>query len=76
MVLNTEKTVCMCLTNKKKNVLEFPYSLDGKILRRVTEYKYLGVVLTSNLNWNAHVKYVSSKALVKLFFSKKNVRTL
>ena len=51
MALNPDKSVTMCLTRKKKNILEFPYSVNGVDLRRVTEYKYLGIILASDLSW-------------------------
>lgn len=74
MALNSDKTVTMCLTRKKKDILEFRYSVNGVDLQRVTEYKYLGIILASDLSWNAHVKYITNKALPKTILSEENVK--
>uniref|UniRef100_A0A0K8RDJ3 Putative endonuclease/reverse transcript n=1 Tax=Ixodes ricinus TaxID=34613 RepID=A0A0K8RDJ3_IXORI len=65
----------MSLTRNKKNVSQFQYSLKDEPLHRVTDYKYLGVLITSDLNWNAHVKYVFNKTPTKLFFLKRTLKS-
>ena len=35
----------------------FSLTIDGKVLNRASENKYLGVVLDPSLTWNAHVDY-------------------
>lgn len=72
MVLNAEKTVYMNITNKK-STLTFPYSINGTPLRNVSQYKYLGVTISSDLSWNAHVQQISKKAMNKLFFLKRSL---
>ena len=47
---------------KGKNAI----AIDGKALNRVSEYKYLGVVLDASLTWNAHVDYLISKVRKRL----------
>lgn len=73
MVVNSEKTVVMNIS-RKKNKLLFPYSLDGVTLRTATQYKYLGVLISSDLKWTAHVHQVTKKAMNKLFFLKRTLR--
>jgi len=56
----------VCYSNKKARLVstndKFVVSVDGHVLKRVSEYKYLGVVLNECLSWNAHIKYILSKA--------------
>lgn len=63
MVTNTEKTVSMTVSNKKAR-MNFPYRLEGKMLKKVEEYKYLGVIISSDLIWDKQITYVVNKALV------------
>lgn len=73
MVINFDKTVSMSVT-KKKSKLSFPYGYDSIILNTVTQYKYLGVVISSDLGWSANVEHVASKAMRKLMFLKRALR--
>lgn len=36
--------------------------MDGNLLERVNEIKYLGIILDNNLNWKSHINYLKSKA--------------
>ena len=36
--------------------------LKGRPIKRVFEFKYLGVVFDEHISWNSHVKYVLSRA--------------
>ena len=36
----------------------FLSTIEGKVLNRASENKYLGVVLDPSLTWNAHVDYL------------------
>lgn len=40
--------------------------LKDEILEMVNEIKYLGIIIDKNLNFSAHVDYVSRKAGAKL----------
>ena len=35
--------------------------VDGQILENVSQAKYLGIIITSDLRWNAHINYISLK---------------
>ena len=58
------KTECMLFGTGPRLALftSFSIAIDGKALNRVSEYKYLGVVLDASLMWNAHVDYLIGKA--------------
>ncbi|KAM7290185.1 uncharacterized protein ISCGN_026849, partial [Ixodes scapularis] len=69
MELNISETVYMNVTRKKQH-LQFNYSINGLPLVKVNEYKYLGVHLRSDLSWNSHIDYVCKKAFQKLWMLK------
>ena len=37
-------------------------TLNGQPMERVHQYKYLGVVLTDDLTWSAHIREITNKA--------------
>lgn len=49
MEINTEKTIAMSIT-KKKTQAKFSYSLGNVPLRNITVCKYLGILISSDLN--------------------------
>ena len=53
MLISRKRNPVVCLT---------PLLLDGVILESVQSFKYLGVMLTSDLSWSAHVSMVCSRA--------------
>lgn len=72
MSINLTKTVCMTVT-RKKEPSDFTYTINGVPLQRVTQQKYLGVTLTSELRWDAHINNVTASALRKLFFLRRRL---
>ena len=63
LFLHKTKTECVLFGTgiKLSNVDSFVITIDGHTINRVTEFKYLGVVLDERLSWNAHVKYVNAR---------------
>ena len=56
------KTKTMFIS-KKKNLQKGPaLIMDGTPLQEVKAYKHLGVTLSSNLTWNAHVEDLAVRA--------------
>ena len=47
---------------KRKNPLELNYNLHGHNLEHVSSAKYLGVTITSDLKWSAHIQNICQKA--------------
>ena len=64
LFLNTTKTEVVLFGTDARlaNVENFHVTIGHHHLKRVLEYKYLGVVLDENLSWKSHVKYIISKA--------------
>ena len=68
LFMHEGKTECMLFGTGPKLALStsFSIAIDGKALNRVSEYKYLGIVLDASLTWNAHVDYLIGKVRKRL----------
>lgn len=67
---------CIHLRITKKQTQDDPsstYALDGKEVLRKPEAKYLGLLITSDLNFNKHIQGISSQAMRVLGFLKRNL---
>ena len=62
--VNASKTKYMIVTRKPSPFLSSlpPLFLNNNRLECVSSYKYLGVLLCSNLSWSPHIKTVCSKS--------------
>ena len=58
---------------KKKDPLELNYNLHGHNLEHVSSAKYLGVTITSDLKWSAHIQNICQKANRTIGFLKRNL---
>lgn len=74
MKLNTTKTHFISFTNKT-NPLNFTYTIGNTTIDKSDQVKYLGVTLSSNLNWEPHVLAICRKAERKLSFLRRKLRT-
>ena len=60
--LNIGKTQYILFTNSSNiRSREIKISVDGQPLNRVSETKFLGVIIDENLNWTPHINHISSK---------------
>jgi hypothetical protein len=67
LYINTSKTKELTISFGKKQ--ELPHLImDGKEIERVSETKLLGVIISDNLKWDAHVKFIVEKASKRLFY--------
>ena len=64
---NSEKSEFIQYSWTKGEGLTSDIILAGSKLRKTNKLKYLGVMLTHKLQWKAHIKYVSDKAIRNLF---------
>lgn len=62
MRLNLPKCHIITFT-RKRNWSEHKYTVTGVELQRVSEFVDLGALLTSKMDFNAHVGYITSKAM-------------
>ena len=72
MSLNRDK--CKILNvYQSKNPITHQYAMNGVPLDSVTHHPYLGVELSSNLNWSFHIKNIIEKANRSLGFIRRNL---
>ena len=64
--LNVSKTVYMFFTKTKSSCVEPDVFVSGERLQVVSQYKYLGVLIDSRLNFKAQVKKVCNKVKFSL----------
>lgn len=72
MEFNSGKCEVLTVT-KKRNPHIQDYLLHGQALRRVKTTKYLGVTISSDLNWNSHINSITTSANRTLGFVKRNI---
>ena len=73
MKFNASKCQVMRI-NRSRNPYERFYVLNGTILQQVDKAKYLGVMITEDLNWTAHVDYITAKAHKVLGLLRRNLK--
>ena len=57
----------------KHNTIKRDYTIRNHILEVVEECKYLGVTISKDLTWNAHINNITNKANKTLGFIKRNI---
>ena len=50
---------------------DMPIIINGDVIERVNEFKYLGVILDDMLTFDAHIAYIHNKASKKMGAIKK-----
>lgn len=59
--INVTKTVYMIISQKNKPKCVIDVYLNDVKLKEVSEYKYLGLILTNQLSWDAHIESIIKK---------------
>ena len=59
--LNVAKSKFMLFHMPQKVVPELSFSINDMVIDHVKESTFLGLILDSNLNWNAHLNSIGSK---------------
>ena len=83
LIINLQKTHLMLFTNRKRPQ-SINITVNGHVIQEKTEIKFLGVIVDNQLNWHAHVNYISNKisksvAILRIlrgFFPKHILKTL
>ncbi len=52
--------------NKLRQVQDAPIFINGDLIERVSNFKYLGVYLDETLSFEKHIDYIYNKACSKL----------
>jgi hypothetical protein len=74
MEFNPSKCQVLHVT-RNKNVIMQKYYLHGQVLDSVSDAKYLGLDLSSDLKYNTHISRITSNANRTLGYIKRNVTT-
>ena len=59
--LNISKTKLMVFHTLNRSVTYPVFQIDRKQIERVAQYKFLGLILQSNMTWSKHINHVSLK---------------
>ena len=59
LTLNVNKTICMIFSKRHNHAVSI--KLEGKLITRESQTKFLGVIIDDKLNWKAHISYISGK---------------
>ena len=59
--------------SRKKNNIDFKYTLKGTELEQVDSIKYLGVNISNNLHWEKHIDEICNKAFKILGLLRRNL---
>ena len=68
MSINSQKTKIMIFNKSLKYDFMPEIQIKGENLEVVEEFKILGLVITSDMRWNQHVKYICQRGYAKLWF--------
>lgn len=70
LTMNGGKTVDMVISARKEENIPCPSSLiiSGHEISRVSTFKLLGVQISSDLSWHAHIKYMISKVRPRIHY--------
>ena len=75
---NVSKCFIMTVLHSRRNkiiTLITPYRLHNHLLSPIEHYKYLGIIIQSDLKWHLHIQSITSKANQMLGLLKCNLMT-
>ena len=59
--LNTKKTKYMVFHTNQRNVTYPNLVINNIIIERVSHFNFLGIMLSYNMTWDAHINHISKK---------------
>lgn len=62
LTLNVKKSKYMILS-RKRHIPPLSVLIKENSLEQCSSYKYLGIYIDDNLNWNSHIHYITKKVL-------------
>ena len=69
MAINTNKTKQLIISfSKKVNITDIPLlCINGSEIDRVTTFKLLGMIISSDLSWDSHVTYILHEIAKRMY---------
>ena len=67
MQLNPAKCKEMLICFKRKTPTITNITIDNSPIERVSSYKLLGLIISSNLKWNANIEFLTKKASKRIY---------
>ena len=67
MQINTKKTNIMLFSRSRSRDFQPELFINNELLDVVDTTKLLGVMISSNLKWDAHIEYIRSKAMKRMW---------
>lgn len=74
MHINAEKTKHIRFTSVANPSSSVRYIVNSTVIETVSSTKYLGIFFSSDLTWNSHIEYITSKSSKKLGLLKRRLR--
>ena len=74
MRLNASKCFVMSISHPRRNKITTSYKVHNHFLSPVEHYKYLGIIIQSDLKWHKHIQSITSKANQTLALLKRNLK--
>ena len=74
MRLNTSKCFVLRISHPRRDRIITLYKAHDHFLSSVKHYKYLGVIIQSDLKWHKHIQSITSKANQTLALLKRNLK--
>ena len=59
--MNLKKTKYMLFANRNAKIYDINIQISNTIIERTEEERFLGIIMDSKLNWNAHRQKLASK---------------
>ena len=60
--------------SRSRNPITKMYSLVGQVLKEVDQANYIGITISSELDWSPHIRNISAKANNTLAFLRRNLK--
>ncbi len=62
LTLNPRKCKSLLISRKRLQTVSHTMYVDGNALERVSSYRYLGIMISSDLAWSNHIQAITTKA--------------
>jgi len=63
---NPEKTVFINFSLKRNSPITPKIEFNGTVVKKVSEHKHLGIILSDDMKWSKHITHITSKAKQRL----------